>query len=263
MSFWSAIARAEVLKALAWSRKRNPVSTFDMPGPAEGFSPRGGWLVKSLARELDLNFTQAAGPVGNLGYESGGLKELQEVRPLVPRSRGGRGWAMWTGDRRDAFEGWCQGCRLDPDGSEANYGYLLVELRGPYKSTVEALRKCTTLDQAVFAFGEYFERPYGTTATHLPGFDGRMHYARLALWAAQNGAKPADTERDLYLTTPPMTGPDVTGLQRLLDAKVGPLDVDGVFGAATRAAVVGFQRSHGLTPDGIVGAATLAALKGA
>ena len=36
--------------------------------------------------------------------------------------------------------------------------------------------------------------------------------------------------------------------------------VDGIFGSATKKAVIYFQRKNGLTPDGIVGAKTLAAL---
>lgn len=36
--------------------------------------------------------------------------------------------------------------------------------------------------------------------------------------------------------------------------------IDGVFGSGTKKAVVGFQKSKGLTPDGIAGAKTLAAL---
>lgn len=37
-------------------------------------------------------------------------------------------------------------------------------------------------------------------------------------------------------------------------------NVDGIFGSATRNAVIKFQKKNGLTPDGIVGSKTLAAL---
>lgn len=39
------------------------------------------------------------------------------------------------------------------------------------------------------------------------------------------------------------------------------ITIDGKFGAVTKAAVIAFQKSHGLTPDGIVGAKTRQALK--
>ncbi|MFO7698723.1 MAG: peptidoglycan-binding protein [Anaerolineae bacterium] len=54
------------------------------------------------------------------------------------------------------------------------------------------------------------------------------------------------------------TGPEVEELQRLLNQAGAepPLEVDGIFGPATHAAVIDFQRSHGLDPDGIVGPLT-------
>jgi len=58
------------------------------------------------------------------------------------------------------------------------------------------------------------------------------------------------------------TGPLVEELQRLLNAAGAepPLQVDGAFGPATLAAVMDFQRAHGLDPDGIVGPLTSAQL---
>jgi hypothetical protein len=52
-------------------------------------------------------------------------------------------------------------------------------------------------------------------------------------------------------------GSDVEDLQNLLNHKLGiDLDVDGIFGAATRAAVMEFQRRNNLIVDGVVGPAT-------
>lgn len=56
-------------------------------------------------------------------------------------------------------------------------------------------------------------------------------------------------------------GPEVEELQRRLNHVAGAgVDEDGIFGPATRAAVIDFQEDRGLVADGIVGAATRAEL---
>ena len=53
------------------------------------------------------------------------------------------------------------------------------------------------------------------------------------------------------------TGPAVQQLQLALGrAGFGPLDKDGIFGNATRGALIRFQESRGLVPDGIAGTLT-------
>ncbi len=57
------------------------------------------------------------------------------------------------------------------------------------------------------------------------------------------------------------TGNEVSDIQRVLKEwgyYTGA--VDGIFGTATRNAVVSFQKANGLNPDGIVGSKTLAAM---
>ena len=55
-------------------------------------------------------------------------------------------------------------------------------------------------------------------------------------------------------------GPEVRRAQSLLNAKGASLQVDGVFGPKTEAAVRTFQKQKGLTADGIVGPKTWSAL---
>lgn len=238
------------------------MSEFDMPPRPAPFEARGGWLIAALAAEFGLTREQSAGLVGNLGFESGGLAILQEIHPIA--GRGGRGWPQWTGPRRRAFEAWCRLHGFDPDSDEANYGYLLAELHGDYRHTIDAVKGTKTDADAVFSVGQTYERPYGTTATHLPEFDGRLRYARRALagalFSTSNEAAKTDmpTPRVLRLTDPPMTGADVVLLQRRLGVIAGA--PDGIFGKATEAAVMDFQEAHGLKVDGAVGKLTRAAL---
>ena len=63
------------------------------------------------------------------------------------------------------------------------------------------------------------------------------------------------TRRVLRLTTPMMVGSDVAEVQRRLN-----IAADGIFGPATKDAVVRFQRLNNLTADGVVGAQTYRAL---
>jgi chitosanase len=67
-------------------------------------------------------------------------------------------------------------------------------------------------------------------------------------------------ERLLSLHDPLLQGSDVESVQNALNAKGYALVVDGVFGAATAAAVTDFQQKSALTADGIVGPGTRAAL---
>lgn len=58
------------------------------------------------------------------------------------------------------------------------------------------------------------------------------------------------------------TGWQVTRLQRLLKLRgFDPKEIDGDFGADTRAAVIAAQRANGLDPDGVVGPLTWHALE--
>ena len=65
---------------------------------------------------------------------------------------------------------------------------------------------------------------------------------------------PGPTPRSLLMLG--MVGDDVTQMQKLL----GGLKADGRFGGQTKAAVIAYQRAHGLTPDGQAGPLTLAEL---
>ncbi|MBA3421359.1 MAG: peptidoglycan-binding protein [Thermoleophilaceae bacterium] len=63
------------------------------------------------------------------------------------------------------------------------------------------------------------------------------------------------------LTRPRMQGKEIRLIQgRLVEHGFGPLDVDGIFGPDTEAAVRRFQEARDLDVDGIVGSRTRGAL---
>ncbi len=61
--------------------------------------------------------------------------------------------------------------------------------------------------------------------------------------------------------TPPIKGPRVARVQRLLRQQGFPIRVDAVYGRDTVSAVRGFQRHHGLVEDGAIGPQTERALR--
>lgn len=61
---------------------------------------------------------------------------------------------------------------------------------------------------------------------------------------------------------PGYRGAQVKALQAILNSKGASIEVDGVYGRATRNALFNFQSSHGIQVDGIVGPNTRAALLG-
>lgn len=135
--------------------------------------------------QLDVN--DAAAIVGNAGHESGGLTSLQEISPTVAGSRGGYGWFQWTGPRRREFEAWCRSHNLKLSSYEANYGFLVYELRGSESGAMAALHRASSLYAKVVNFESAYER------AGVKAYPSRMRYAQMAL-DAYNG-KPAASDK--------------------------------------------------------------------
>jgi len=131
-----------------------PTSRGDMS------SDTGKRLTQDLMRDFGLTREQAAGFVGNLDHETGGFKFMQEIEPVVPGSRGGYGFAQWTGPRRRAFEAWAEENNLPLDSYEANYGYLRHELENTSEGSVlDPLRNAANVTDAATIVSEKFLRP--------------------------------------------------------------------------------------------------------
>lgn len=127
--------------------------------PSLGNGNIGRRLMADLMRDFGLTRAQAAGIVGNLDHESGGFRTLQEINPTVRGSRGGYGYAQWTGPRRRAFEKWARANGLDMRSYEANYGFLKYELTSTSeKRAIAKIRRTTNPTDAAIVFEDSFLR---------------------------------------------------------------------------------------------------------
>jgi hypothetical protein len=150
-----------------------------MAGEFSAYAPT---LIGLLAQDFNLQPWQAAGIVGQLGHESDGLQAINERNPLVPGSRGGFGWAQWTGPRRRQFEQYAAQSGLDPTSPEANYGFLKKELQGPEGRVLDRIRESPDPFTAGRTFTDKFLRP------GVPGYASRDKWTERALALAGQGA---------------------------------------------------------------------------
>jgi hypothetical protein len=185
-------------------------------GPA-AFQEIGPRIKSDLMRDFQLSPEQAAGFVGNLAHESGGFGTLQEIKPMIPGSRGGFGYAQWTGPRRRQFESWSAQNNLDPSSYEANYGFLKHELANtPEGRVLDRLRQTNDPTQATRIVSDVFLRP------GIPGMGSREKWTQRALGFSQQpqmasnmpvispgpGAAPMPLARQNVQTAPmPNAGP--------------------------------------------------------
>ena len=131
--------------------------------------------ITRLSQDLSISPQVAAGIVGQLGYESAGLQSINEMQPVVPGSRGGFGWAQWTGPRRREFESWAQQNNMDVADPEANYQFLVHELtQTPEKKVLSRLQGIEDPVEAGKVFTDTFLRP------GVPAYDKRASWVERA-----------------------------------------------------------------------------------
>jgi hypothetical protein len=127
----------------------------------------------------NLTVTHAAAILGNIGHECGGFRLLQELKPTGQDGRGGWGWCQWTDSRRTLFMEFAKGAGLAPDSPEANYGFLLKELKmgGSHQRAMDELLKETELRAGV----ETFEKIFEVAAADAKAYPERERYGIRAL----------------------------------------------------------------------------------
>jgi hypothetical protein len=198
------------------------------------------YMRKLLSDFPALDGQGAAAIFGNLGHESLGFTKLQEMKPTVKGSRGGWGWAQWTGPRRKAFEAYCKRTGKDPASNDANYAYLFVELKGIEGSEAGAIARvvaATGLQAKVEAFEKAFLR------AGVKHYESRLQWARIAVDAfreAELAVAPGKPTGPVILpTTPNPPPPDIPSPDPRQPEKKGGLGWLWIVGAAI-AAVLAF-----------------------
>ena len=117
-------------------------------------------LIDDLKADYGMSTEVAAGFVGNLWHETGGFKYMQEIRPLVKGSKGGLGFAQWTGRRRDNFESYLkQEGKKDTASYDANYGFLKKELDTTEGRVLKKLEGISNIKDATKVVSETYLIP--------------------------------------------------------------------------------------------------------
>ena len=155
-----------------WPSGSPPSGTYGL------FRQKAPVVMRRLIQDVSVSEVQAAAMLGNIGWECGGFKALQEVKPVMG-GIGGLGWCQWTAARRTSFVNWLRdnGWGENYHDDEANYGYLLYELHGPQRSSLNAVKGTSMVESATKTFMEIFERPNAKYAA----LDNRIGLARIAL----------------------------------------------------------------------------------
>ena len=163
-------------------------------GMATAFDNLAPRMVAELMRDLDLTAEQAAGIVGNGGAESG-LLAINEKSPIVPGSRGGYGFFQWTGPRRRAFEKWAVEQGFPLDSYEANYGFLVHELKTSEKDALRRLRLTKTAKAAAETFEAGYER------AGVKAWATRVRFAERALALYRASLPPPEPIEEATIAT--------------------------------------------------------------
>jgi hypothetical protein len=155
-----------------WPSGPAPSGTYGL------FRQKAPVVMRRLIQDVSVSEVQAAAMLGNIGWECGGFKALQEVKPVMG-GIGGLGWCQWTAVRRTSFVNWLRdnGWGDNYHDDEANYGYLLYELHGPQRSSLNAVKGTSMVESATKTFMDIFERPNAKYAA----LDNRIGLARIAL----------------------------------------------------------------------------------
>ena len=147
---------------------------------SKSFETNSPVLMQNLMKDFGLTKEQAAGIVGNLAHESGGL-----VPGIQEKGGGGIGWAQWTGSRRKDFENYLKETGQSASDPNANYGFLKKELQEnpQYKKTIQKIKSAENYEESTWIFHQGYEKSADVKDGKIvkPGlYENRLRYAKKA-----------------------------------------------------------------------------------
>lgn len=162
------------------------------------FEQRASTFLPRLQKDLGITREQAAGIIGSLGGETGGLKAIQEAKPMIPGSRGGFGWAQWTGPRRREFEAFAASKGLDITSDEANYQFLVKELQTSENKALQQLKRTSTVEEAARTFTGSAASGVGYLRPGIEHYGSSIRYAQRA-YGAMDGITADYSQKSIEL----------------------------------------------------------------
>lgn len=110
----------------------------------------------------------AQGFLANFAVESGFDPGINEIKPLVPGSRGGFGLAQWTGPRRRQLESFASERGKPVNDLDLQLDFLMHELGSTEKRAAEAIMAAQSPEEATRLISNKFLRP------GIPHMDRRL-----------------------------------------------------------------------------------------
>ena len=176
-------------------------------------NPNAALVARQLKERLKLTNSQIAGVLGNFSQESGFNPRVNEGGVVGnPLGKGGYGFAQWTGDRQTNLVNFAKQRKKDPGDPSLQADFLISELEGPERSSLESLRGAVSPEQSALVFRRDFERA-GT-----PKDENRFKAARNVL--GQLNSLGFDSQAAGPMSPPPVSA-DRRSVEEVLGAALG------------------------------------------
>lgn len=132
---------------------------------------------------------QAYGIAANFHAESGFDAGINEIKPVVPGSRGGFGLYQLTGPRRRQYESWASENGRELADPDAQLDFMMLELGSTEARAGSLLREAQTAEEAARVFSKAFLRPGHDNTDYRVSVARRMAGGDMSFVGKSGGGK--------------------------------------------------------------------------